>query len=256
VIVKHIFAAMLLIICAAAARAQDGSCPPGMVLVAPGVFQVGCSPGDPDCRGDETPSDRVAVHTGFCMDMYEVTQYAFDSVMGANPSFFKHCGWNCPVEQVTWDEARTFCTLTGKRLPTEMQWEFAARAGQTTRFFWGDDPDPHFAWYFSNSLAGYVGAVRKRGTHPVGRLDPNALGLYDMAGNVGEWVDHCQLQSRPINPMSNATTDCSLRVVRGGSWSSPAQELRVSAREGYDSGLRYDTVGFRCVADPLSQPDQ
>lgn len=251
---KHIAIAVTILICAAAAAcAADGDCAQGMVFVSPGVFRMGCSPGDTACRGDETPSERVALQRGFCLDKYEVTQYAFDSIMGANPAFFKHCGWNCPVEQVSWYEASMFCTLTGKRLPTEAEWEYAARGGSQTRFFWGDDPDPHFAWYFDNSLAGYEGAVRKRGPHHVGRLDPNPLGLYDMAGNVGEWVDHCHLQSRPMRMLSQRNTDCSLRIVRGGSWSSPAQELRVSAREGYHSALRYDTVGFRCAADPAGR---
>lgn len=248
---KHAFAAMLMIALAAcAARAQDGACPPGMAWIAPGAFDMGCSPGDADCRGDEIPSERVAMQTGFCMDIYEVTQYAFDSVMGANPAFFKRCGWNCPVEQVSWYEASTFCKLTGKRLPREAEWEYAARGGRATRFYWGDEPGPRFAWHFDNSLVGYEGAVRKRGAHPVGGLEPNPYGLHDMAGNVSEWVDHCHIESRPARALSDATADCSLRIARGGSWSSPAQELRVSARKALDTGLRYDTVGFRCAADP------
>ncbi|MEK6591128.1 MAG: formylglycine-generating enzyme family protein, partial [Nitrospinota bacterium] len=115
----------------------------------------------------------------FYIDKYEVTQREYKQVMGDNPSYFK-CD-DCPVENVIWYEADEYCRRVGKRLPTEWEWEKAAKGGTTTKFYWGDSEimSDVYAWYYENSGSK---------THPVGQKNPNAYGLYDMLGNVWEWT--------------------------------------------------------------------
>ena len=141
-----------------------------MILIPAGEFEMGSKAAE-----DET------IHTvhlpAFTIDTFEVTQEQFEAVMGNNPSDFH--GKILPVEQVTWYEARDYCKKTGKRLPTEAEWEKAARGGTDTRYYWGDAIDGDYAWYWDNS---------KRHTHPIGTRKPNAFGLHDMSGNVWEWV--------------------------------------------------------------------
>jgi len=160
----------------------------------------------------------------FYIDKYEITQREYEQVMGNNPSFFK--GTNNPVEQVTWYEADEYCRKVGKRLPTEWEWEKAAKAGTTTAFYWGETERmaDDYAWYNKNS--GYK-------THPVGEKKPNGYGLYDMAGNVWEWT---------------ATDyDNSNKVLRGGSWSNNSGFLWSDVRGGGKSSVRNVNFGFRCI---------
>ncbi|MBI5637005.1 MAG: SUMF1/EgtB/PvdO family nonheme iron enzyme [Nitrospinae bacterium] len=163
---------------------------------------------------------------GFYMDKTEVTQEAYERVIGSNPSNFKGCP-TCPVELVNWDEAVAYCQNVGKRLPTEKEWEYAASeggknvyAGTSNESELGD-----YAWYDKNS---------GNKTYPVGGKKPNGLGLYDMSGNVWEWTDSWYDDSKKY------------RVLRGGSWFASAFYLRAALRFNYDPVIRYNYIGFRC----------
>jgi sulfatase modifying factor 1 len=202
------------------------------VLIPAGEFQMGSNAAE-----DETPHP---VHlSAFTIDKFEVTQDQFEKVMGNNPSDFN--GKNLPVEQATWYEARDYCKAMGKRLPTEAEWEKAARAGSHTVYTWGDAMDGDFAWYWGNS---------KRSTHSVGTRKPNAFGLYDMSGNVWEWVadyyEDIYYQSSPRkNPAGPFTSK--YRVIRGGSWRDLPDFLRTT-RRNYDLPAgRFNHIGFRCA---------
>jgi sulfatase modifying factor 1 len=191
------------------------------VFIPAGEFMMGCSPGDTDCDNDEWPARRVAIRPGFWMGQTPVTQKAYERVMGKNPSRFK--GAQLPVEKVSWEEAQSYCQAVGMRLPTEAEWEYAARAG-TPGSRYGDLDA--IAWYADNS---------GRKTHPVGLKQPNAFGLYDMLGNVWEWT--CD------------DYDANNKVVRGSSWLLNADSVRASHRVGSAIAIRNDLVGFRCVGD-------
>jgi formylglycine-generating enzyme required for sulfatase activity len=216
----------------APAEATRAQAPAGMAWIPGGTFAMGCSPGDSECDGDEEPAHQVRVNS-FWMDATEVTQAQFQSVMGSNPSNFSGCP-NCPVETVMWDEAQSYCQKTGKRLPTEAEWEFAARGG-TNGSRYGDIDA--IAWYNNNS---------GMKMHPVGQKQPNAYGLYDMLGNVWEW-----LWDWKANYPSGSVTDPagpgggSYRVFRGGSWFSLARDCRSAYRDFVDPGYRDYDLGFR-----------
>ncbi|MFQ5449021.1 MAG: formylglycine-generating enzyme family protein [Nitrospinaceae bacterium] len=156
------------------------------------------------------------------IDRHEVTQEAFERRMGKNPAFFK--GANRPVEDVTWFDANKYCRKAGKRLPTEWEWEKAAKAGSATPYYWGADMDGRYAWYKGNS---------EKQTHPVGEKKPNRYGLYDMAGNVWEWT------SSNFGAMG--------KVVRGGSWRNSPVSLRSAHRIPSLPIHKFHYVGFRCV---------
>ena len=218
-----------------------------MVRIPAGCFVMG-SPSegkdkDSDPFSNEHPQHRVCL-SGFRMDATEVTQSAYQGVVGTNPSESTSCGGNCPVENVSWEEAKSYCERVGKRLPTEAEWEYAARAGTTTRYHWGNDiaRAGDYAWNESNS---------GEKAHPVGQKLPNAWGLYDMAGNVSEWTAdlydeeyYSQSPSQdPRGPNSSAGI-----VLRGGSWGFPPILLYSAHREyvgipGDGDGRQ----GFRCA---------
>ena len=158
----------------------------------------------------------------FYIDQFEVTQEAHQRVMGNNPSFFKDP--RRPVEKIDWFQAQAFCEKAGKRLPTEWEWEKAAKAGTTTGFFWDDAPAGDFAWYKGNA---------DKQTHPVGQKQANALGLYDMAGNVWEWT---------ASEHENGG-----KVQRGGSWRNGKGSLASAFRILSLPHYKYHYVGFRCA---------
>jgi formylglycine-generating enzyme required for sulfatase activity len=175
----------------------------------------------------EHGKDKIPVDA-FFIDRYEVTQEQYKKMTGDNPSFFK--GGNRPVEKVTWAQADAYCRIVGKRLPTEWEWEHAARAGSASIYYWGDAMDGAYAWYKGNS---------NKQTHPVGEKKPNAFGLYDMSGNVWEWTasDH----------------EHGGKVQRGGSWRNNAISQRSGHRILSNPIYRYHYVGFRCASSPLAQ---
>ena len=212
----------------------------GMVFVKGGCYDMGCGSWTSDCDGNEKPVHEVCVDD-YYMDKYEVTQTEFQSVMGSNPSNFK--GSNNPVESVTWNEASAYCEKVGKRLPTEAEWEYAARSGGKKEKYAGTSSDSSlgdYAWYDGNSGSK---------THPVGEKKPNGLGFYDMSGNVYEWCsdwygENYYSQSSRNNPKGPGSG--SPRVLRGGSWGNNPRLVRASLRLGSDPDIRGGGYGFRC----------
>ena len=206
-----------------------------------------------DRLSHEAPKHRVTLTHGFWMGKYEVTQAQWMKVMGSNPSYFTG-DENLPVEQVSWDDITQpggFLDRLNRanpgtkfRLPTEAEWEYACRAGTTTRFYWGDDPGyreiEEHAWYNGNS---------GNTTHRVGQKTPNAWGLFDMSGNVWEW---CQdwyglyAARASFDPWKPSISDS--RVLRGGCWVNHGRYCRSSERYGEHPGNRNYGIGLRlCV---------
>ena len=216
-------------------------------IIPAGTFTMG-SPSAETGRYSYETQHSVTISNPFFMQTTEVTQGQWRAVMGSNPSYFSSCGDSCPVEQVSWDDIQSFLTAINAkgegtyRLPTEAEWEYAARAGTTTAYSFGASETPlgDYTWYSSNSSSK---------THPVGQKLPNAWGLYDMHGNVWEWVS-----DRYGDYSSSAATDPvgstggSRRVSRGGSWSSDTGGLRSADRGGVIPGSRSSSIGFRLVA--------
>ena len=170
--------------------------------------------------------------------------------MGSNPSTFNQCGDNCPVENVSWNEVQTFLTTlnekTGKhyRLPTEAEWEYAGRAGQDTLYCGGDDWY-EVAWYYD---------ISGNETNPVGGKQPNAFGLYDMSGNVWEWVQDCYHASYQGAPDDGSAWDggaeCARRVLRGGAFHNNEYDVRCASRDYNNPAAGLDSRGFRVVVSP------
>jgi formylglycine-generating enzyme required for sulfatase activity len=192
--------------------------------IPPGKFMMGCSPGDTECDTDEKAHE-VTIRTGFWISTTLVTQAAYKRITSVNPSFFKG-DLQRPVERVDWGEALNYCTALGMRLPTEAEYEYAARAGETAARYGEVN---QIAWYKDNS---------REHTHAVGEKLPNAWGLYDMLGNVWEYT------SDPYKP-----DDPNYVAMRGGGWITSEKGIRLSFR-GFDSADRHRKFsGFRCVAD-------
>ena len=219
-----------------------------MVHVQGGTFMMGCTrdQGD-DCSGDERPAHRVRVND-FEISKYEVTQELWEAVTGENPSRFKNCP-QCPVEDVSWDHIQLFLRElnagSGRyRLPSEAEWEYAARGGRASRGYRyaGSNSLGAVAWYNENS-----GKKAHKKTHPVGQKQANELGLYDMSGNVWEWVQDCwnsNYQGAPSDGRAWEQGECR-RVLRGGSWGSEPRDLRSANRFGNAAGNRSLILGFR-----------
>jgi len=213
------------------------SLPPGMVFVPGGTFQMGSYSGD----DDEKPVHTITV-SSFYMDKTEVTQAEYRKVMGKNPSSFSGCD-DCPVETVSWHDANEYARKVGKRLPTEAEWEYAARGGNKSKgYTYSGSNDLNAAgWYDNNSGSK---------THPVAQKQPNELGLYDMSGNVWEWCSdwysdsyyHSSPKNDPQGPNSGSS-----RVLRGGSWSSFDGSCRVANRNGLNPDYGGNDIGFRLV---------
>jgi formylglycine-generating enzyme required for sulfatase activity/tRNA A-37 threonylcarbamoyl transferase component Bud32 len=216
------------------------------VIIDSGVFTMGSPTTEANREANET-SHRVTLTNAFMMAIAPVTQAQWRAVMGRNPSHFK--GGDRPVEQVTWDDAISFCKRLSEkegklyRLPTEAQWEYACRAGTTTAFHTGngDGALGEAGWYAGNS---------GRQTHPVRQKKPNAWGLYDMHGNVWEWCSdrHADDPSGTATDPSGPTQGAS-RILRGGSWGNDPRRCRSSYRRGSAPGRRYSSLGFRVCLD-------
>ncbi len=219
-----------------------------MKRVKAGTFRMGATPEMENPNDDEKPVHQVTLTNNYYMGKYEVTQALWEAVMGNNPSGFKDD--NLPVEFVSWNDCQEFIgklnRLTGKnfRLPTEAEWEYAARGGNKSQGYQysGSNNLPDVAWYYENS---------GNKTHPVGTKQPNELGIYDMSGNVLEWCQdwkgnyNSSAQTNPKSPESGSG-----RVLRGGSWVGGAWECRSSYRPGYGPDDKADTLGVRlCLSE-------
>jgi len=163
----------------------------------------------------------------FFMDRFEVTQEFYEKIIGTNLSFFR--GDQRPVEKVNWFEAVEYCRRIGKRLPNEWEWEWAARSGNTSKFYWGKGDPKLYGWFKKNS---------EKKTHPVGQKTPNSYGLFDMAGNVWEWTDSYR-----------ETTGG--KVLRGGSWRNSMNAMQSSKWVTSLPIHKFHYVGFRCVSTKL-----
>ena len=234
--------------------------PEGFVLIPPGTFWMGCEPGDPECYPGENPRHQVTLRRAYYLGKTEVTQGQWKRVMGSNPSQFSSCGDECPVEQVSWTDAIDFANrlsdqegltrcyrvtgsavawetnCAGYRLPTEAEWEHAARGG------WDGETRPGpvdaVAWYDANSGGR---------TRPVGQKQANGYGAHDVLGNVWEWTwDRygAYPSGTVVNPQG-AGREGSCRVFRGGGWCSVARHCRTALRDCGAPGDRFNFVGLR-----------
>ena len=219
-----------------------------MIEVQGGTFTMGATAeqGD-DAEDRERPAHSVTL-SSFYIGQTEVTQALWEAVMGNNPSHFK--GDSLPVEQVSWNDVQTFISslnsLTGRtfRLPTEAEWEYAARGGSKSRGYKysGSNYVRHVAWYDDNS---------RNKEQAVGTKTPNELGLYDMSGNVWEWCQDwygAYSSSAQTNPTGPTSGEC--RVRRGGSWDDLAKYCRVSRRGNYMPIYSGYHLGFRLALVP------
>ena len=227
-----------------------------MIWIQPGTFQMGSPNSEPGRFSDEGPQHEVTITRGFYLGTYEITQGQWERVMGTRPwsgrsyvlEYPDH-----PAVYVSWEDAQGFIselnTAEGAavyRLPTEAEWEYACRAGTTTLWSFGDDEGrlTDYAWYRDNAWN-----VGEQYAHKVGTKLSNSWGLYDMHGNVWEWVRDWYgggypggVQVDPVGPVSG-----SYRVLRGGTFVSDARNVRSAERRYYSPSSRYDTLGLRLL---------
>ncbi|MCR9054505.1 MAG: SUMF1/EgtB/PvdO family nonheme iron enzyme [Phaeodactylibacter xiamenensis] len=224
-----------------------------MVHIPGGTFWMGWKDEVRDGEGHdkEKPCHEVSL-SDYYLGKYPVTQAQWKAVMGDNPSWFKNCP-DCPVEQVSWDDVQEFIkklnAKTGEkyRLPTEAEWEYGARGGAKDEYLYSGSNDlDEVGWYRDNS-GGKI--------HPVGQKQPNQLGLYDMSGNVWEWVQDCWHEHYNGAPrdggawLEDSNGDCSRRVLRGGSWYFSSGGSRVAIRSRSIPSIRSSYLGFRLTRD-------
>jgi formylglycine-generating enzyme required for sulfatase activity len=193
------------------------------VWVPAGTFTMGCPTEDPDCYSWEENPHSVTIKNGFWIGQTEVTQTAYKTVTNVNPSTNKLPGM--PVDQISWFAARSFCASSGKRLPTEAEWEYAARGGSAAPTY---GPIALAGWSLANALGN---------PHPVAQKQANKYGLYDTLGNLWEWTEDS------YGPMPE------FKMVRGGSFLDETRDLRVSNRLWLAPETTHRDIGFRCVSD-------
>ena len=245
---------------AATIETGPSSAPDRMVWIPPGEAFIGSSSEERDRGLDEGPQAKAVIARGFWMGKFEVTQREFMAVMGVNPSHYTG-DLNHPVDKVSWQEAMEYCSKRTAReeeagtlpegffyrLPTEVEWEYACRAGSITRFSFGDDRDyarlGAYAWFNVNSGSE---------THPVGLKKANPWGLHDMHGNVWEWcLDHWN--GSGSEETSSSDSRGSLRGARGGSWLYEGRFCRSANRDAYFPTNRCSDLGFRIVLAPIER---
>jgi formylglycine-generating enzyme required for sulfatase activity len=247
-----LFAMLLIFVAALAAAAQA----PGTVKtnaidglkyvwIPPGTFMMGCSPGDSKCDDNEKPAHRVTISKGFWMGQTLVTVAAYKRFAGT-------AGWkmpnlkgdgandNMPIVHVIRDDAHDYCTWAGGRLPSEAEWEYAARGGSTEARYGNLD---EIAWYHKNS---------QRHVHEVAQKRPNGFGLYDVLGNVWEWVndwyDDRYYRNSPSQDPAGPTSG-HRGLLRGGAWFNYPSYVRVSYRSRFLLGGGVNSGGLRCARD-------
>jgi formylglycine-generating enzyme required for sulfatase activity len=219
------------------------------VWVPGGCYEMGCGSWARESECNNATKAERPVHTvcvsGFWMGKYEVTQGQWQRLMGDNPSYFKNCGDNCPVEAISWNKAVEFAKRLSEktgytfRLPTESEWEYACRSGGRPERYCGGDKLDAVAWYNDNS---------GDRTHPVGQKRSNGLGIYDMSGNVEEWCqDWYDKDYYGRSPRDNPDGPSSgtYRILRGGSWSDFPRRVFTGGRDNPDG--RYAYFGLRLV---------
>ena len=210
------------------------------VWIPPGTFTMGCSPGDSECKPDESPAHLVELPAGFWLGQTEVTNAAYRRVVPS--ASFPAAEANLPVVNVSWREAKSYCAAIGGRLPTEAEWEYAARGGTAGAYY---GVPSKIAWYAANS----------EGTrHPVANKQPNAYGLYDMLGNASEWVldryyDRYDIEAPATGKVEQPLASNASALARGGFWESEAPNIRVSRRAPMENDEPGPMAGIRCVAE-------
>jgi formylglycine-generating enzyme required for sulfatase activity len=246
------------------------------VRIPAGTFVMGSPASEAGRKWDET-RHQVILTRSFSMAMTEVTQAQWITVMGTNPSFFQECGMDCPVETVSFDQCLEFISALNRmekteayRLPTEAEWEYACRAGSLDAFCTGPitatrcDVDPildQVGWYCGNSGVREP-VVYQLAPHEVALKKPNAWGLYDMHGNVHEWVmDACKPRGLLHTGVVNDTYDHATitdplsvtgpnRIFRGGAWNSSTRYCRSANRGSFKPSAKRSYIGFRVVRSP------
>ena len=208
--------------------------------IPPGTFTMGCSAGDTECRPDEAPTHPVELPAGFWLGQTEVTNSAYRRVVAG----WKFAGEEArlPAVGISWREAKTYCAAIGGRLPTEAEWEYAARGGIAGAYYGVPET---IAWYAGNS-----GGAR----HEVATRQANAYGLYDTLGNASEWVldryyKKYDVEARAIGAVDEPLAGNASAVARGGYWESEAAQIRVSRRVEMDNREPAPMAGIRCVAE-------
>jgi len=203
--------------------------------IPPGAFEMGCSPGDGECEPAEISLHHVTITNGFWIGTTEVTVRAFRRFLQSPQEAADDN--NRPIANVSWNEASQYCRWAGGSLPTEAEWEYAARGGSESPRY---GTLGSIAWFWENSGGQ---------PHTIGMKTANVYKLYDMLGNIAEWCsDWYSLGyegSSEQNPQGAPSGES--RVVRGGSWMSTSREIRASYRYGYLPQNRYPQIGFRCV---------
>ena len=217
-----------------------------------GEFTMGCSPGDHDCSPDELPAHPVSISRDYWIGRTEVTQSAYRQFCAKTGRTCPAASDGSPAKQpqggVSWADADAYCRWSGGRLPTEVEWEYAARGGQPDLRC----PTANSISHDDANYSGTGGQDRWDSDSPVGSFAANGYGLFDMAGNLWEWCADwyspefyaASPKADPVGPANGAT-----HVVRGGSWNNLAMRLRVSARFASDAATQLPTIGFRCVRE-------
>jgi formylglycine-generating enzyme required for sulfatase activity len=241
--------------------------PPGMVLIPGGTFMMGCTEGDRECTDDEYPQHSVTLRQ-FYMDKTEVTNEAYQKCVEAKScdepeqAYRENCNWgkadraNHPVNCIFWNQAKSYCGWAGKRLPSEAEWEYAARSGHSNwKYPWGnEEPDCNKAVCHEGFKMIFGGGIKEgcgKGTAwLVGSMQENEFGLYDMAGNVSEWVDDCWNYSYVGAPNDGTVWSkgmCGHKVYKGGNWYEGSHFLSPSYRFWSTRFDKSSTIGFRCA---------
>jgi formylglycine-generating enzyme required for sulfatase activity len=226
---------------------------PVMVVIPGGKFIMGSPENEPDRSASEGPRHEVTIAKPFALSKFEVTFEEWDACVAAAACPRVSDGWGrgtMPAINVSWVDAKQYVgwlsQLTGReyRLPTEAEWEYAARADADTRYSWGDEVGMGNA-----SCDGCGSQWDLKQTAPVGSFKPNRFGLYDMHGNVWEWVEDSWHESYDVAPTDGSTWlrggDPSFRVARGGSWRNESELVRAAVRVRRNANVRFDTLGFR-----------